>query len=304
MKYRRKQRRLPTLFFSEEKILSMSRSFRAIGYRLHKSLPLIGVSLREAGLEDIDPIIFLSSAFVVALTLFLVIGAVFSFFLFEVYIRGLLNNVVLYTSLFLIFIVPIIYFLYYINYPKLIAGRRQAQIEEKLVFAMRDIMIKVRSGVSLFNAILDVSAGDYGLVSEEFKIVVEEIESGIAQETALENLSRRTSSQVFRRSIDILTNAMRSGSDVAGTLGLINDMLVKKQQSDMISYAAELTPFSMAFMLVAIVFPSLGMSVFIILGSMLHINVIIFIYILPVFLVVFQVFFVGLVKSRRPAIGV
>ena len=85
---------------------------------------------------------------------------------------------------------------------------------------------------------------------------------------------------------------------------LINDMLIQKQQSDMKSYAGELTPMSMGYMLISVVLPSLGMSVFIILGSMAHINVVALIYIIPVILVVFQVFFMGMVSSRRPAIGV
>jgi len=168
---------------------------------------------------------------------------------------------------------------------------------------MREIMIKVGSGVPVFNAILDVSNGDYGIVSDEFKVAVEEIQSGISQEEALNRLSRRVPSQSLKRAIDILVNAIKSGSDIHGTLSVINDMLVKKQQSDMRTYAAELTPMSMAYMLVSVVLPSLGMSVFVILGSISHFNVIYIIYLLPPFLLTFQVFFMGMVGSRRPAVG-
>ena len=182
--------------------------------------------------------------------------------------------------------------------------KRRSLIETQLIFATRELMIKLKSGVPIFNALLDIAMGDYGLVSSEFKIAAEEIESGIPQDIALDNLSRRVPSQSFKRTIDIMLNAMRSGSDLAATLDIINDMLVRKQQSDMQAYAGELTPLSMGYMLIAVVVPSLGMSVFLILGSMAKINVTLFIYFIPALLIMFEVLFIGLVKSRRPAVGV
>ena len=61
---------------------------------------------------------------------------------------------------------------------------------------------------------------------------------------------------------------------------------------------------SLAYMLISVVLPSLGMSVFVILGSIAHFNVLYIIYIIPPFLLVFEIFFMGMVGSRRPAIGV
>ena len=143
-----------------------------------------------------------------------------------------------------------------------------------------------------------------GMISTEFAYTVQEIESGVPQDKALEHLSARVPSKALKRAIDILINAIKSGSDVHGTLVLINDMLIQKQQSDMKSYAGELTPMSMGYMMVSVVLPSLGMSVFVILGSLAKINIVALIYLIPVILVVFQVFFMGMVSSRRPAIGV
>ncbi len=303
MKHKLKYK-LPVVMISQEKAIFLSKRFLPIGYSISKSFPLLKQTLIEAGIDDLEPIEYLAVGFVSTLLIFILLASLFGLIIFVAYQKMLLTDQLLFLLIISMIVIPFIYLLYFISYPKLLATRRQALIEEKLVFAIRNIMIKVRSGVSLFNAILDVASGDYGLVSEEFKIVVEEIESGISQETALEHLSMRTSSPSFKRAIDILSNAVKSGSDIAGTLSLINDMLVKKQQTDMISYSAELTPFSMAFMLIAVVFPSLGMSVFIILGAMLHFDVMLLVYGIPAFLIIFMFFFIGLIKSRRPAIGV
>ncbi len=257
----------------------------------------------EAGL-DISPIDYASTGVFVSLFLFIILTLVDLLLLVVAIKRDLLNTNLILILIFMVVVVPAIYFLYFLIYPKMQANKKKASIDAVLVFAIRDLMIKVSAGVPIFNAMMDIANGDYGEVAAQFKLTVEEIESGASQEVALKHLSDRIPSPAFRRAIDILLNAVKSGSDLEGTLALINDMLIKQQQSDMKSYAAELTPMSMAYMLISVVLPSLGMSVFLILGSMSHLNIASIVYLLPVFLVIFQVFFMGMVKNRRPAIGV
>ncbi|MCW1301925.1 MAG: type II secretion system F family protein [Candidatus Parvarchaeota archaeon] len=296
--------RIPIIFFSQERAFFFARRFRSPAARLAGSMPNLKRDLMEAGMVNLSPTDFVSVAMFISLFLFVLLVVLFGLIGFVAFNKGILNLQTVYIFLLTAVLVPLFYFIYFIEYPKLEGGRRRAQIETQLIFATRELMVKLRSGVPIFNALLDVALGDYGLVSSEFKLAVEEIESGISQETALDNLSKRVPSQSFKRMVDIMLNAMRSGSDLAATLDTINDMLVKKQQSDMQAYAGELTPLSMGYMLIAVVVPSLGMSVFLILGSMARLNVSLVIYIIPPMLIVFEVLFIGLVKSRRPAVGV
>jgi pilus assembly protein TadC len=297
------ERQMPVIFVSEQKALYIGKRFKNLAYKIKRVAPDLQNSLVEAGI-NIEYIDYIAAGILTLILLLALLGGVAGLLAVVALKRGLLTSKLAAILVFMIIGVPVIYLFYFLNYPKLKASKRKRQIDEKVSFAIREIMIKVGSGVPIFNALLDVANGDYGVISREFSFTVQEIESGVPQETALEHLSLRAPSQALKRAIDILINAIKSGSDVHGTLVLINDMLIQKQQSDMKSYAGELTPMSMGYMLISVVLPSLGMSVFIILGSMAHINVVALIYIIPVILVVFQVFFMGMVSSRRPAIGV
>lgn len=297
------RRSMPSILVTPEKALYFGRKFRFLAVSIKNMMPGVDNSLVEAGI-GISAVDYIAAGiFVTLILVFILLGM--SGLLFLVAIRrALLTARLTEILLMMIILVPAVYLVYFINYPKLQATRRRAKLDETVVFAIREIMIKVGSGVPIFNALLDVSNGDYGLVSEEFKVTVEEIQSGVPQEIALQNLSKRVPSQSLRRAVDILVNAIKSGSDVHGTLVLINDMLIKKQQSDMKTYSSELTPMSMAYMLVSVVLPSLGMSVFLILGSIGHFNTTYVLYVVPPFLLIFQVFFMGMVSNRRPAVGV
>ncbi len=294
---------MPVIFMKEDKAIYIGKRFKNIAFRIKNFAPTLQNDLREAGIS-VEYIDYISAGILTAVLLLAVLGGVAGLLSLVALKRGLLSTKLLAILVFMIIGVPVIYLFYFLNYPKLRAGKRKRLIDEKVTFAVREIMIKVGSGVPIFNALLDVANGDYGMISTEFAYTVQEIESGVPQDKALEHLSARVPSQALKRAIDILINAIKSGSDVHGTLVLINDMLIQKQQSDMKSYAGELTPMSMGYMMVSVVLPSLGMSVFVILGSLAKINIVALIYLIPVILIVFQVFFMGMVSSRRPAIGV
>ncbi|MGC8533303.1 MAG: type II secretion system F family protein [Candidatus Parvarchaeum sp.] len=295
--------KIPAVMISPEKAIFFGKKVKKFAPMFKGMSPTLRQDLLQASM-DIDYLDYIAAGIIVTLVLVGLMLGVSALILLIAIKKDLLTIKIEAILPILILVVPGIYFLYFLNYPKLQAVKRTKLIEEQVVFATREIMIKVGSGVPVFNALLDVANGDYGVVSDEFKLAIEEIESGVPQEEALDHLARRVPSQSLRRTIDIMLNAIKSGSDVAGTLTLINDMLIKKQQSDMKSYAGELTPMSMAYMLISVVLPSLGMSVFVILGSLAHFNTVDIMYIIPPFLLMFQIFFMGMVGNRRPSIGV
>jgi flagellar protein FlaJ len=295
--------KIPAVIISPEKALFFGKKFKKLAFNFKGIVPTLKQDLIQASMS-IDYLDYIAAGIVVALVLVGLMAGVSGLIILIAIKKNLLTIKIEAILPVLIFVVPAVYFFYFLNFPKLQAVKRTKLIEEQVVFAIREIMIKVGSGVPIFNALLDVANGNYGIISDEFKLAVEEIESGVPQNDALDHLARRVPSQSLRRAIDIILNAIKSGSDIAGTLELINDMLIKKQQSDMKSYAGELTPMSMAYMLISVVVPSLGMSVFVILGSLAHFNTKAIIYIIPPFLLIFQIFFMGMVGNRRPSIGV
>ena len=167
---------------------------------------------------------------------------------------------------------------------------------------MQHILIEIKSGVPLFNALIGVTDG-YGEVSDEFRIVVKEINAGISEIKALERASLRNPSLHFRRVI-VADNQCDEGRQQRGIRpGAIVDTLIQEQMIAIRKYGQELSPFTLMYMLIAVIMPTLGITFLIILSSFAGIKIpdIMFPMILLV-LAIFQYFYMGIIKTKRPAL--
>jgi archaeal flagellar protein FlaJ len=193
-------------------------------------------------------------------------------------------------------------FSYLLRYPKFIAVRRSKKLERDLLNALQHVLIEIKSGVPLFNAMIGVTDG-YGEVSDEFKIVVKEVNAGVPEIKALERASLRNPSLHFRRSVWQITNAMKAGSNVASALESIVNTLTQENVIAIRRYGQELSPFTLMYMLIAVIMPTMGITFLIILSSFagLKIPETIFPLILLV-LAIFQYFYMGIIKTKRPAL--
>ncbi|MBI5159418.1 type II secretion system F family protein [Candidatus Micrarchaeota archaeon] len=193
-------------------------------------------------------------------------------------------------------------FLSALMYPKMIARKRVRALDTNLIPAMRQMLIELRSGVTLFQAMQSVTK-DYGEVSVEFARIVERIDMGVAEMVALGEASKRNPSPNFRRVLWQVSNAVVAGSDVTNELEAIVNDLTKEKMDDIRRYGQELNPWTMAYMMCTGVIPSLGLSIAIILLSFMSVGFPKII--LPmtiVGIVLFNVFFMNFIKNRRPVI--
>ena len=188
----------------------------------------------------------------------------------------------------------------FLNYPKVRMKRISRELEKDLPYALRHMLIEVRSGISLYEAMVSVSTG-YGRASEEFDTIVRDINGGKPQVEALEDSIVRNPSTMYRRAMWQMINAMKSGTDVSNTLESLVESMVKQQKLQVERYGKELNPYILVYLMIAVIVPSLGVTFLIVLstftGNSLNRNT--FFYMLGG-LVLFQVFFLNFVKSKRP----
>ena len=78
-----------------------------------------------------------------------------------------------------------------INYPKSYISSKTRDTEKDLIPSLQDMFVQLQSGVPLFQIIENIANSDYGSVSYEFKTSVAEINSGVPQIEALEDLIKR-----------------------------------------------------------------------------------------------------------------
>lgn len=190
-----------------------------------------------------------------------------------------------------------------VSYPKSIALKRRKELEKDLLFALRELLIRSRSGIPLYDSMVGLANSNYGLVSEEFKKMVREIEAGKSISDALEETALRNPSEYFRGAIWQIINSMKAGTDISRTLKASVNSLSREQMVEIKSYGAELNPLALVYMMLSVVIPTLGITFLIILSSFLKINVSkeMFYGILG-FLALFQFFFIGIIKTRRPSL--
>ena len=189
------------------------------------------------------------------------------------------------------------------------AGQRAMKLEKDLLFAIRHLAIQTNAGVPLFAAMVSVAEErgqlGYGIVSEEFARIIKEVEGGFDLSQALEDSAMRVKSKYYNRIMWQLANSNRAGVPVNEALSALLDYLSEEQRIALRKYGNQLSPLALMYLLVTIIGPTLGLIFLMIASTLisLPLSEIVLDGILAVIIVV-QIFFLGLIQSRRPTIAI
>lgn len=202
-------------------------------------------------------------------------------------------------------IISLLFFFYLLMYPKLVVIRKLKDLDRNLLYGLRDLSVQIKSGVPLFDAMVSISRKDYGRLSEEFRDCVKRVSTGASTTDSLEEMALKNPSLNFRRSIWQMVNSIRSGTDLGKTLDTVVNAVSNEQRIQIKKYGSQLNPLAMMYMMLGIIFPSLGITFLVIMSSFsgLPVTELLF-WSLMIVLIVFQFAFVGIVKSRRPSIEI
>ncbi len=191
------------------------------------------------------------------------------------------------------------------SYPRIIAGKRAELLERDLIFALKDLLLNMSAGLSLFESLKKVSEDDHGLVSEDFRKAVENTNRGMPLDEALEELALRTSSEFMRNALWQVINATKAGTSVREALSGIIEALIREHKRRIRNFIQELNMLGMVYMLFAVAIPTIIMTVMVVMTSLMGsgIDENVYALVLAVCFIV-QVMLVGFIKSRRPMIFV
>lgn len=270
--------------------------FLPLAEKSRKMVPNINRDLTRARME-IDPDIFLASAIVRGIQIGLTAGISLIAFGFVNE-----NQTVILGGTAALPLLSIFGFFTMANYPKMQGRKISRQLEKDLPYALRHMLIEVRSGISLYEAMVSVSE-DYGEASEEFNRIVKDINGGKPQIEALEDSIVRNPSKQYRRSMWQMINALKSGTDLTNTLETLVESMVKQQKLQVKRYGKELNPYILVYLLIAVIMPSLGVTFLIVLSTFTGVGLDKFMfYQILGGLILFQIFFLNFVKSKRPEV--
>ncbi|MCX6773050.1 MAG: type II secretion system F family protein [Candidatus Micrarchaeota archaeon] len=199
---------------------------------------------------------------------------------------------------------------YTLIYPQWLSSKRKGEVERNLLFAARHMMIQTSAGVPLFDVMASLSEEyddkrlNYGQIGKEFKKIVKEVRGGRDLNSALEEAASLSPSPYFKRMLWQIANANKAGANMGVVLRDVVEFLSNEQRILIRDYGSQLNPLSMFYMLSCIIAPTMGIIFLAIFSSVatLPVNELTFIAILCIMVVV-QIVFIGMIKSRRPAVA-
>ena len=184
--------------------------------------------------------------------------------------------------------------------------RRGKDIDREVLFAGRFLLIKLNSGQPLINAIVDASK-TFGVANKYFKEIVRDKELGTPLENALENAANYSASKRFKKILFNINNAIKIGIDASKTLSSILDEIADEQLIEIQRYGKKLNSLTMFYMLLAIILPSLGMTMAVVISSMLpNMGTMIgaMFWIFGALIIIINVIFINLFRGARPNVNI
>ncbi len=154
----------------------------------------------------------------------------------------------------------------FLNYPTAKKVSSGKNVERDILFAARDLIISLRSGMPLFNAITLISKG-YGDASAEFEKVVDKVQLGAPLEEAIDETVAQSKSPSFRRIMLQASVSIKAGADVVSALQSVIDQLSQERVIELRAYGQKLNAIAMFYMLFGVIMPSMGIAVVTILTT-------------------------------------
>ncbi len=204
--------------------------------------------------------------------------------------------------LFVPVLIPIFYF-YFLGYVDVKIEKIKKEIDKEIIYAGRFLIIEIQSGVPLYDAIYNIEK-NYKIIGSYFGDIVNKVYLGTGLEDAINETMLVTPSNNLRKILWQMLNSIKTGGDIGTSLGSVIDQIVKEQKISVQDYGKKLNPMAMFYMMVAIIVPSLGVTMLVVLATFLGLQIK-----LPILLIIagflgfIQFMFLSVIKSSRPSIS-
>lgn len=258
--------------------------------QLAKRFPTLKDSLKSAGIVD-TPEEYVKKTFMTALMMAVGLTAVV---------------LIVFQKLFVIlvpFIVGPPIFLYLMKFVDVKIVQLQRKIDEEIVFAGRFLIIELHSGVPIHEA-FETLAANYETVGVYFGDIVDKMYLGTALEDSINDVLLNSPSPTLRRILWQLLNSMKTGSDIAPALNSVIEQIVKEQEIAVKEYGKKLNPLAMFYMMLAVIAPSLGIVMLVVMATFVGFSLSLTILLAIAGMIGFvQLMFMTIMKSSRPPIS-
>ena len=258
--------------------------------------PLLKKELRTAKIDKTP-----KQAVKEAIQLAITMGSGMTLFLY--WTVGFVSETIL--NLILTFIVLLYaFYQYYFLGIKAKISKRAKEIDKDVLFAGRYLVVKLNSGKPLINSLID-AANSYGTAEKYFKEIVKDIEMGKPLEAALSEAADYSPSRKFKKILFQISNALKIGIDVTQFLEATLTEIAEQQIIEIQRYGKKLNGITLFYMLMGVVLPSLGMTMFVIVAGLSNLDIGLTFYGVALLgIIMLQSMFLIVYRQARPNINI
>ena len=259
---------------------------------LKRQFPHLPLKMRQAGMPE-EPEEFLKKilmmSFYMSAALSILLGAI---------LTSMGTSPVIFVILFPALLVVMV--LYLVNMPDVYILRRKNEMEREIVFMGRFLILEIEAGIPIYNALKNI-AMNYEHTGKFFNW----IDMGTPIEDALNEAIVICPSPNMVRILWQIVNTIKTGTNIKISLISVLDQITREQAIALKEYGKKLNPLAMMYMVIAIIFPSLGVTVMVIVTAFMSLNITLTT--LLVFAGVIggiQLMFFSIIKAQRPAVDI
>ena len=177
---------------------------------------------------------------------------------------------------------------------------RKKKIDKEVLFVGTYLLIKLYAGRPLLIALTETSKSR-GIVARFIKEIVDDINTGSPIEKALENALLYSPSEKLKKILFQINNALKLGIDVTKPLESVIQEIEDEQEIEVKKYSKKLNSLVIFYMLLAIVLPSIGMVILIVISSFINLSITMgTMSIILSFIAFIQIIFISMFGSIRP----
>jgi len=193
-------------------------------------------------------------------------------------------------------------FLYFLKYVDMRVLQQQRAIGQEIVFAGRFLLIELESDVPLFSAFQNL-AHNYKNIGQYFQEIVDKVNLGTSLEDALAEALETSPSDDLRNLLWQTLNSIKTGASIHDSMSVAIEQIVREQHILVEEYGRKLSPLAMFYMMMAVIAPSLGVAILIVIATFIGLRLR-----LPVLLTMaggigfMQFMFLAIIRSSRPPV--
>ena len=181
--------------------------------------------------------------------------------------------------------------------------KREQLIDRDLLFAGQYMLVKLQSGLPLFNTLIHASY-EKNETGRFFRRIVQDINTGSPIEEALSRGRDLCPSNNLKKILTEIVTSLKTGADVTDVLrGSLID-ITRELMLEVQAYGKKLNSIMMFYMIVGTVIPSIGISLLLILLSFVGVQFnTSLLFIVAFGLLMMQGFFMAIINSARPTVN-